>query len=84
MSEDAAKNPSNVDGNTTPLAEESLNTSAFETFEMSATAQLSDPIEQLLATSDSTIAAGFVSDDLATVGQIAPTVSSEVAPKVIY
>lgn len=82
MSEDAAKNPSNVDGNTTPLAEESLNTSAFETFEMSATAQLSDPIEQLLATSDSTIAAGFVSDDLATVGQIAPTVSSEVAPKV--
>jgi ATP-dependent RNA helicase DeaD len=82
MSEDAAENPSNVDANNTPLAEESLNTSAFDTFEMSATAQLSDPIEQLLATSDSTIAAGLVSDNLATVGQIAPTVSSEVAPEV--
>jgi len=82
MSEDAAKNPSNVDASTTPVAEELLDTSAFDTFEMSATPQLADPVEQLLATSDSTIAAGFVSDDLATVGQIAPTVSSEVAPEV--
>jgi ATP-dependent RNA helicase DeaD len=79
MSEDAAKNPSNVDTNTAPTAAESFDTSAFDTFEMSATAPLSDPIEQLLATSDSTIAAGAVPDDAVAVE---PVLTSEAVPEV--
>lgn len=60
MSEDAAKNPPNDDANAAPAAAKSFETSAFDTFEMSAVAPMSDPIEHLLATSDSTIAAGSV------------------------
>ena len=77
MSEDAAKNPSNDDANSARLTAESFETSAFDTFEMSATAPMSDPIEHLLATSDSTIAAGSVPAESDT-----PAVTAEVVAEV--
>lgn len=80
MSEDAAKNPSNVDATSAPLPVDSFETSAFDTFEMSASAPMSDPIEHLLATSDSTIAAGSVPDGSVAAEQDAPAALSEVVP----
>ncbi len=90
MSEDAANNPSNVDANTAPVPAESFETSAFDTFEssgfdtfeMSAAGPMSDPIEHLLATSDSTIAAGSVPDDSMAAEPDAPAVPSEVVAEV--
>jgi ATP-dependent RNA helicase DeaD len=93
MSEDAAKNPSNVDGSTAPVSVESFETSAFDTFEtsafstfeMSASAPISDPIEHLLATSDSTIAAGSVpgeTNDAETADVDATVSTAEVVPEV--
>lgn len=77
MSEDAATNPSNDDANSAPVPVESFETSAFDTFEMSASTPVSDPIEHLLATSDSTIAAGSVP-----AGPATPAVPSEVVAEV--
>lgn len=65
MSEHAAQDPSNVDHDSPSPAVDALEATAFDTFEMSATASVSDPVEHLIATSECTIAAGGESDSKA-------------------
>ena len=52
MSDNPAQNPSN-DGDSSPM--DAFEAAAFDTFEMSAAAPVSDPIEHLLATSDDAV-----------------------------
>lgn len=67
MSDHAAQDPSNVDAEPASLPADALEATAFDTFETSASAPISDPIEHLLATSDCTIAAGSTPDSSSSV-----------------
>ena len=67
MSDHAAQDPSNVDAEPASLPVDALEATTFATFEMSASAPMSDPIEHLLATSDCTIAAGSTPDSSSSV-----------------
>tara|TARA_R110002072_G_scaffold155657_1_gene305974 strand:+ start:9153 stop:11441 length:2289 start_codon:yes stop_codon:yes gene_type:complete len=62
MSDHPAENPSHLADDAASVSEASFETTAFDTFEMSASAPMADPIERLLATSDCTIAADSTSD----------------------
>jgi len=67
MSDHAAQDPSHVDAEPASLPVDVLEATSFATFEMSASAPMSDPIEHLLATSDCTIAAGSTPDSSSSV-----------------
>ena len=67
MSDHAAQDPSNTADDSAPAFDASFETTAFDTFEMSASAPMADPIEHLLATSDCTIAAGSTPDSSSSV-----------------
>ena len=67
MSDHAAQDPSNVSAEPASLPADALEATAFDTFETSASAPMSDPIEHLLATSDCTIAAGSIPDSSSSV-----------------
>ena len=67
MSDHAAQNPSHLAADDAPVSDALFETTAFDTFEMSASAPITDPIEPLLATSDCTIAAGSTPDSSSSV-----------------
>jgi hypothetical protein len=67
MPDHAAQNPSHLADHAASVSESSFETTAFDTFEVSASAPMTDPIEQLLATSDCTIAAGSTPDSSSSV-----------------
>jgi ATP-dependent RNA helicase DeaD len=76
MSEPTAQDPSQHDVGPAPV--DSFDTSAFDTFEMSASAPSSDPIELLLATSEHSGSADIITADPVTETQ-EPVVSAELA-----
>ncbi|NQV27149.1 MAG: DEAD/DEAH box helicase [Rhodopirellula sp.] len=82
MSEHAAQDPSVAEANSAQFPVDTFETSSFDTFEMSAVAPMSDPIEHLLATSNSTIASGSTPDDNENASDDVADVASEIAPEV--